>query len=404
MTSIAIIARRLAITQRVAARELEVALARAAMHAQLVAAGLDRSRKNHRLIARTPEGLPARLPVPRRWPIRAGEDPGDSPAAWVAPARSRTRPASRFTTKDPSMRMQVTATPEALVGELEATPVDESIAALVGEATAAIAAIADAARATMFPTTIPWFTADDAARYTALTSRLTAPRYPEHLAALAARARRSGMEALEAMFRTPECLADVDAAAESVAHPLNERESIGEARARHAAAARRRYEQLLCEQLADDPGDLGKAARQLQAAEQLAARVAAVEVKHAAHAAQVAEQAERARRAEEDAAIAADDAQEVKRLLVAMLRSHGLPVKLADEGGTFVNEHRGRLEVLVPLQRRLASTRVDGVRVSLGQGLGLYGTRDLSRSIGDLSVAQLQHIRNALDTAEGMVS
>lgn len=140
MTTIVVIARRLAISERAAARELEAAVAREFMHRQLVESGLHRSRKNHRLVVRNAHGSPDRLRPPRRFPDVLAEDRGcDSPAAWVAPARSRWRRASRLPPKG-TRAVIVTTSPTLLAAELEQLPLGEPFQTLAAEATAAIAA------------------------------------------------------------------------------------------------------------------------------------------------------------------------------------------------------------------------------------------------------------------------
>jgi hypothetical protein len=235
--------------------------------------------------------------------------------------------------------------------------------------------------------------------YTFHTARIERPGYGDKLAALHARALTSAPE-LCTLLRSPEATADVEAAAAALAAPRTAQESYVEAAATAAAAARRRYELAIAEQLAAHGAELATEARSLLVAEQLAARVAADVKRREDHARQVADQVERDRIATAAAADAAGDAAEVKRRLVEAARAHGLPPSVVETAGPWVDQHRSRFEVLVPLQRRLKSTHVNAVRVALRSGPGLFGTEDLARTIAESPLQELHAVLAALDAAE----
>lgn len=295
--------------------------------------------------------------------------------------------------------MIVTTAPELLTSELEQLPLGQPYDVLHSETGVAIAAVTAAALAVVFDDRIPAYTSDDAARYSGLTARLTAPRYPDHCAALADRARRSGLDMLFRMFLSRECLQDVEASGEAIAQPVNDRESIGEARARAAAAARTRYERLICSQLAAGTDALAEAARQVLAADRLSARVATAVGLHEEHGRKVAEQLERDRAAAQLAADQALDVAAGEADLASVLRNHRLPETL--RSGEFYESQRALCILRATAVRRLSSTRVDALRLSMGQGVGLYGTRNLSRGLGDFSLGDLQSLLGVLDRAEG---
>jgi hypothetical protein len=63
-------------------------------------------------------------------------------------------------------------------------------------------------------------------------------------------------------------------------------------------------------------------------------------------------------------------------------------------------ELRRRLELTEPLARRLRTTRVRSLRLSIGAGPVLARPTDLARSLDGFSRDQLVAIKHALDAAE----
>jgi hypothetical protein len=399
MTTIAGIARRLRISERAAAREVDAAIAREFMHRQLVERGLDRSRKNHRLVVRKADGSPGSLRPPRRFPDVLIHDRGhDSPAVWIAPARSRSRGASHLPPKEPST-VQLTITPSALTNEYERLPLgDRDAELLYSEAAAAIAADRVAAVAAIFQADVVAADANTLSLYTWHTSRYDRPGFGDRMAALYRRAMTSAPELCKLLL-SPEAIADVEAAAAALAAPSVPQQTYAEAGAAAAAAARRRYESEIAALLAEAGGELARSARRSLELEALSARVEAARQRHEQAAAVAAEQAERERRAAQDADDRAQDAAEVERKLDELLRTHGLPAGLRT--GIYIETNRERIELLVRARRRLQNASVDGIRINIGQGRGLYGCVQLSRGIADAPVDQLRMTLAELDRAEG---
>jgi hypothetical protein len=391
------------IGERQAEREANAAAARYAMHLQIDdQVGIERSRKNHLLKLGNTGGNAASLRPPRRFVDGLIEDRLDTPpAAGRSPRLRRSQPAGCRSPKEPNA-MQITTKPAALVAELEAMPLGEPIAVLLGEATNAIAADRAAAVAIMFPADIVRADAGTLGLYTFHTSRYDRPGFDARMATLHGRALSSAPE-LCLLLRSPEALADIEAAASALASPRHERESYAEAQTRAAAEARVRYERAIAEQLAAAGGDLAEPARRLIAAEDLAARVEAARQRHEQAAAAAAERAAAERRAAQVATEADADASALEVELSQLCRSHGLPADL--RSGIFIEGHRQRLALLVRARRRLAATPVDGVRVHLGgMGPGLYSCRQLSTSIANESASTLTAIISELDRREAALS
>lgn len=275
------------------------------------------------------------------------------------------------------------------VSELERLPLgDPSAAALMTEATAALAAERLPAELRCFPPDLVPVSADAIAAYTMHTQRIgaTASGYGERLAGLHRRAVASHKE-LAALCRSCEALDDVAAAAGVMAD------------ARASAAATARYRMAIVQQLADVPGhELGDVARQLLAIAALATRLDASRARHEEHARLELERQAAERRAAEASALESIDRAEVERLLGEALQLHGLPTDL--RSGVFCEGQRERLTILAPLLRRLRGTAVPGVRLARG----FFAPADLAGAISNASREELVAITRALDRAEGSAS
>ncbi|HEX3759542.1 MAG TPA: hypothetical protein VHW23_12585 [Kofleriaceae bacterium] len=291
--------------------------------------------------------------------------------------------------------MQIVTTPELLTEEHERLPAgDPGAELLASEASTAIAEKRARARGGIFTDALVLGTRDHYALIDWHEKHTAAPTAADQWGRLHGRALAASPE-LAALLRSPEIIAMITDAAESIAQPLNYQEAISEARHRVATAAIRRYEHMVCEQLAAAGGPLAAPAREVLACELLAERLAASRALHAEAARLAAERLEAERRADEAAAEQAIDAAEVERLLGDELSSHGLPRDLRT--GEYVAAQLQRLRLLVPLRRRLLAATVDGVRTSGGY----YDPRRLAGGIADASVQELELYAAALSRAQG---
>lgn len=221
---------------------------------------------------------------------------------------------------------------------------------------------AEQAEQALFPSAIAPTSADTIRAYEWHTSRLGAAGYDAALAALHARSLATD-PAFAALLRSPEALADVEAAAMRYAHPSSERESMSDAQRRAGREAVARYRRTIATQLAETPGDLQHPARVLLdhfAAEDRAAaeRVADVERARAER-----EQAEQAREAAKRAELVklADVARAAQAEVDALADAH-------------LVAHRGaRLAHRRALAARLRASGLVDLRI----GRSLYAVQDL---------------------------
>ncbi len=259
-------------------------------------------------------------------------------------------------------------------------------------------AAVEAAFRELFPSAVQPISSDAIAWYSAFISRGAPAGFEQHMLSGHARTFESWPE-VAGLFRSAEGFDDVASAAERLPHPHDARESVVEAQQRAGAAARARYGAALARQLLAAPSAFCPEDQRRKAAAYLEAiaRVEHLELDIRARAAAeraATEQAERERRAAQDAAAAAQDAVEADRLLVDLLRAHGLPETL--RSGTFVEANRERLVLLARVRRRLRSTRAETVRI----GREVYEPKNLSTGLADAPAAQLAEIMASLERAE----
>lgn len=196
-----------------------------------------------------------------------------------------------------------------LIAELDSAPLGQPIDVLLAEAIAAIAADRAAAFAVLFPADIVRAGADILSLYSFHTSRYDRPGFDGRMAVLHRRALGTVPE-LCPLLRSPEAIADIEAAASAIAAPTRPHETYAEAGARAAAEARARYETAISEQLVAAGGDLAVDARRLLESDRLSARVALVKAKHEEHARATAAQIELEARARAAAQLVAAEQAE----------------------------------------------------------------------------------------------
>ncbi|HMG57371.1 MAG TPA: hypothetical protein VK601_27920 [Kofleriaceae bacterium] len=276
---------------------------------------------------------------------------------------------------------------QELVTALEALALGEPWAEPLRAAGTAIAEDRAAAEATMFPSELTPTTADAIAAYTWHTARLAAPAYGERLADLHRRAMATH-PALAELMRSVDALDDVGAAAASLAN-ADRGETHAAAGARAAAAARRRYQRDVADQLAEAPGhELAASARALLAVENLEARVAAESARREEHAAaELARELESRRAA--DRAVIDRSAQRVREAETRAADARAAAAMTAAE------YRKLRAEAFI---QRLKLSDLKHVRVG-GDG-ALYAIADLVETAGEMSIEQLARFEAALAARE----
>ncbi len=254
---------------------------------------------------------------------------------------------------------------ESHVAAFETLPLGSEWATSFATTTAACAAEWEAAAAELCPYEITPTPADAIAMYGAMIADFRVSSFGEDAARAHGRSIHS-WPALAALFRSQECLADVAAAAGSLAVPMNELETIGAAKAKAAAKAVALYQLAIARQIAGVPEhSLAPAARALLAAEALAPRLEAARGRQEAHAAAELEraaaerraaaeaaQAERKRKVDEAhaAAAAARLAEQHARETARRARGESLAARLADLG-----EHSGLADPVIRFGDRVLS-------------------------------------------------
>jgi hypothetical protein len=286
---------------------------------------------------------------------------------------------------------------------------DPSAGPLITEATDAIAAERDAARAIIFKPDIVPASQDVLSLFAWHTARLTTPAYAEKLADLHRRAMTS-CPALCTLIRSPEAIADVEHAAETLAVPANPQESYTEAGARAAAAARAKFERAIAEQFAAAGGDLAAPAREYLAALALETRLIAARQRYEEHA---RTEPERQAAALAAAALAAEQQieadrqaaarQAAERAAAAEIERQAVEADTASKLAQLdaaVAAERQRVLAVATLRHRLRLTTATKIRV----GRETHRPAELAAGLDGLTIEACAAHQRAIDDAERMES
>lgn len=256
--------------------------------------------------------------------------------------------------------------------------------------TAVDVALHDAA-ARLTPDEIAPVSVDTLELYRWHIQRLPVATYATALASLHRRALRTH-PGFAAICRSVEAIADVEYAARSTALHVEDQHLLAGER------AVAEYRLQVARALVDVGDPLASVASAYLAAVDLGERLRAIVARRDQALVARAEQLRLEHAARQRAIDEAQDAAAAERELEALLRTHGLPPDL--RAGFYVDSQLARCRLLATARRRLSTTPVDSIRLSLGHGRGLYSCRELARGIGEASLEVLQSMLDVLDRAE----
>lgn len=237
----------------------------------------------------------------------------------------------------------------------------------------------------IFPTEIVPTSGDVLDLYERLVGPLGPLGYDGRLAQIHARSLREHPE-LARLLRSPECEADIEAAAMRFAHPAHDHESIGQAQARCGREAVARYRREIARQLAAVPGELQHAAR-IILDDYTASERAEVERLAAAESARVASEKAEAERLAQRRAAAERAAAEVAAAEQAAQSASAVAAASAE------NYRAARVRRLVA---ELEASGIDVLRVREGAMRGRYRQRDLIALLRSAGPAQIAAVEQAL--------